>query len=120
MDFLDVDRDLRLLGAACYRGDGAEVVRLLTGRDPGLLLQQAGDGVVVALMGGTAGAEAVAQDLIGRLADRGWEGDGELAEQLTALTGGPRPTGGRCRRGWTSWPICWKAGSSTVSAGCWT
>ena len=40
MDFIDVERDLRLLSAACYRGDGAEVVRLLTGRDPGLLLQQ--------------------------------------------------------------------------------
>ncbi len=94
MDFLDVERDLRLLSAACYRGDGAEVVRVLTGRDPGVLLQQAGDGVVVALMVGTAGATGLAQDLIGRLADRGWEGDAELAEQLTALTGGP-PTGRR-------------------------
>ncbi len=71
MDFLDVDRDGRLLSAACYRGDGAEIVRVLTGRDPGLLLQQAGEGIVVALLGGTAGAAAVAQDLIGRLADRG-------------------------------------------------
>ena len=45
-------------------------------------------------MVGTDGAAPVAQDLIGRLADRGWEGDAELAEQLTALTGGP-PTGRR-------------------------
>jgi hypothetical protein len=92
VDVLDVDRDLRLLSAACYRGDGTEVVRVLAGRDPGLLLQRAGDGIVVALMAGTAGAAPVAQDLIGRLADRGWEGDVELTEQLTALSGGP-PTG---------------------------
>ena len=70
VDVLDVDRDLRLLSAACYRGDGAEVVRLLAGRDPGLLLQQAGDGIAVALMAGTDGAAPVAQDLIGRLADQ--------------------------------------------------
>jgi hypothetical protein len=67
---------------------------MLAGRDPGLLLQQAGEGVVVALMAGTAGAAAIAQDLIVRLAKRGWDGDAALAEQLTALTGGS-PTGRR-------------------------
>lgn len=94
MDVLDPDRDLRLLSSACYRGDGAEVVRVLAGRDPGLLLQQAGEGIVVALIAGTTGAETIAQDLIGRLTARGWDGDAELAEQLTAMTGGP-PTGRR-------------------------
>jgi hypothetical protein len=89
VDVLDVDRDLRLLSSACFRGDGSEVVRVLTGRDPGLLLQQAGEGVVVALLAGTAGAAPVSQDVIGRLVGRGWEGDAELAEQLRALTGGP-------------------------------
>ena len=83
-----------MLSSACYRGDGAEVVRVLAGRDPGLLLQQAGEGIVVALIAGTTGAETIAQDLIGRLAARGWDGDAELAEQLTAMTGGP-PTGRR-------------------------
>ena len=67
---------------------------MLAGRDPGLLLQQAGEGLVVALIAGTSGAATIAQDLIGRLAARGWDGDAELAEQLTALTGGP-PTGRR-------------------------
>jgi hypothetical protein len=94
VDVLEVDRDLRLLSSACYRGDGAEVVRVLAGRDPGLLLQQAGEGIMVALMAGTAGAATIAQDLIVRLAKRGWEGDAELAEQLSALTGG-LPTGRR-------------------------
>jgi hypothetical protein len=94
MDVLDADRDLRSLSSACFRGDGAEVVRVLTGRDPGLLLQTAGEGVLMALGAGTAGAAALAHDLIGRLTDRGWEGDVELAELLTAQTGGP-PTGRR-------------------------
>jgi hypothetical protein len=52
VDVLDVHRDLRLLNSACYRGDGAEVVRVLIDRDPGALLQGAGMGLVVALMAG--------------------------------------------------------------------
>ena len=90
VEVLDIERNLAALSAAGYRGDGPEIVRLLQGRDPGLLLQQAGEALIVALAMGLDTAAGLAGELVGRLTDRGWEGDDELAAQLSELSGGAR------------------------------
>jgi hypothetical protein len=64
VDSLNADADRQLSRSACYHGDGAEVVPLLFGRAPGLLLQQATEGLLVALAGDAAGAQTLTRDLI--------------------------------------------------------
>ena len=77
--------DLR--GAVC-RGDGPAVVRLLRrGLMPDDALQLIGDGLQAALLQHVEGAGEVAADCVGALRERGWSGDGELADQLAAALG---------------------------------
>ncbi|HEX2704394.1 MAG TPA: UPF0158 family protein, partial [Candidatus Lustribacter sp.] len=89
---LDLDSDRRGLAGATARRDGAAVVALLSGRDPGLLLQHAGTGLLVALTQQAEGATGLVAGLVAALTERDWCGDDELAGHLSAAAGGP-PTG---------------------------
>jgi hypothetical protein len=81
-------RDLpQLLGATARRDLGA-VRALLEGRDPGPLLQHAGDALLA--VGPEALAET-ARDLHDRLRDRDDEGDADLADALASALGGAAP-----------------------------
>lgn len=76
------------LRGALWRGDGAELVQLLTSQPwPDDALQLIGDGLLVALRQHADGA----QDLAGRcevmLRARRWDGDADLADQLQARPG---------------------------------
>lgn len=77
------------LRGAVYRGDGLAVVTLLAdpGRWPVHGLQLAGDGLLAALAASVAGTESLARRCVEELRGRGWEGDGELAEALSARLG---------------------------------
>ncbi len=79
------------LRAAVFRGDGAEIVRLLTRRPwPVDALQLIGDGLQIALAQDVEGASPVAAECVDALRARGWVGDEELAEMLQArLRAGP-------------------------------
>ena len=77
----------RLRGAV-YRGDGAEIVRLLTSRPwPVDALQLIGDGLVIAVGQDVEGASPLAAECVDALQARGWAGDEELAEVLQARLG---------------------------------
>jgi hypothetical protein len=65
---------------------------VLTGHDPGPLLQHAGDGLLIAVAQEVEGAADLVPGLVQALAERGADGDAVLAEQLFAATIGP-PTG---------------------------
>src|ERR1700741_1064840 len=90
---MDSKEQRSALRAAVYRRDGPAVVHLLRGvgaYDDSL--QLAGDGLIAALMQRVDGASEVAASLVVGLRLRGWDGDGELADQLDALLGsGPVP-----------------------------
>jgi hypothetical protein len=83
--------ELPSVRGATYRRDGPAVVEALEGRDPSSLLQHAGDGLLVALDAGTAGAASLAEEVVRQLRERAWEGDDELADQLDARAGGVSP-----------------------------
>jgi hypothetical protein len=55
--------------------------------EPADCLQFAGDGLVIALGRQAPGAREQAQDWVGRLRERGWDGDDELADQIEARLG---------------------------------
>lgn len=84
----DVLRELR---GAIHRDDGESVVAWLADRSWGDLLQHAGDGLLVALAEGVAGAPERATACAEALRARGWTGDDELADQLEARRGGAAP-----------------------------
>lgn len=87
----DNDPTAQLRGAV-YRGDAAAIVALLQRTELAEWLQLGGDGLVVALTRHAEGAATAAGQWAGRLRDRGWDGDLELAEQLDARLGtGPTP-----------------------------
>ena len=65
-----------------YRGDGAEIVALVTPDVTRDLPQIAGQAVLVALAQRTPGADANARAIITRLIERKWDGDDELRTQL--------------------------------------
>jgi hypothetical protein len=76
------------LRVAVYLGDGAGVVGPMLGRAwPEDALQLIGDGLLVALRQNTEGAEELAGRCAGLLRARGWDGDAELADQLSARLG---------------------------------
>ncbi|MFH1464716.1 MAG: hypothetical protein ABIO70_10050 [Pseudomonadota bacterium] len=83
---------LDLLRVAVYGGDGRAVVDLLTRHGPGLCLQWAGQGLLVALADGVEGATALAAQTAEALPERGLRGDEPLAEEIEAALGtGPMP-----------------------------
>jgi hypothetical protein len=73
------------LRAALARGDGADVVQVVT-RRPWLVdaLQLIGDGLLTAIGQEVDGASPLAAECEGALRARGWVGDEELAEVLHA------------------------------------
>ena len=81
-------RSGRELRSAVFRGDGAEIVRLLTRRPwPVDALQLIGDGLLIALGQDVEGASPLAAECVDALQVRGWVGDQELAEMLQARLG---------------------------------
>jgi len=81
------------LRGAVYEGDAAAVVGVLRGRPwPANALQLIGDGLIVAVGRRVQGGAVLAEACVTELRDRGWVGDGELADQLAGLLGaGPVP-----------------------------
>lgn len=76
------------LRSAVYRGDGAELVRLLgTRRLEDQDLQHIGEGLLTALAQSVAGAGKLAMACRDPLNERQWEGDGDLADELAAALG---------------------------------
>jgi hypothetical protein len=82
---------LQLLRSAVARGDGAELVALVGDSVPLEVLQLVGDGLVVAIAGGTSGARELADGCAEALRMRGWPGDEELADELEARLGRRTP-----------------------------
>lgn len=83
---------LRKFRAARHAGDGLKLVELLSGQSLAEVLQLVGDSVADAVAGRVPGAAKLAEEFIAALAERGWEGDEDLAEQLEAALGrGPVP-----------------------------
>lgn len=78
----------RRLGGAAYRGDGAEIVAMVTPDAIRELPQIAGQAVLVALAQQIPGAEAAARAVITRLSERDWDGDEQLRAQLEQGLGG--------------------------------
>ena len=76
-----------------YRGDGPAVIDLVGDQLLPLdALQLIGDGLLVALALQTQGAADLAVACMRALAQRGWDGDDVLADQLGAMLGtGPTP-----------------------------
>jgi hypothetical protein len=81
-------RDLPALRGAAARRDLGAVRSLLEDRDPGPLLQHAGDALLAI---GAAALPSAARSVAGRLRDRDDEGDVELADALDGQCGGPAP-----------------------------
>ncbi|MGK4580359.1 UPF0158 family protein [Kitasatospora sp. HPMI-4] len=68
------------------------MVELLPARPLAEVLQMVGDTVADAVVGGVAGAVELAERCVAALAERGWDGDEDLAAQLeAALSRGPAP-----------------------------
>ena len=85
------DRRAALRSAICD-GDGRRVVIALSKGLLGDLLQLAGDGLLVALAEGAAGAPDLARRCAEQLRGRAWAGDDDLADQLdAALSDRPVP-----------------------------
>ena len=85
---MDSKEQRSALRAAVYRGDGRAVVDVLRGvgaEDDSL--QLAGDGLIGAVMQRVDGAAELARGLVVGVRQRGWDGDGELADQLEAQLG---------------------------------
>lgn len=71
--------------SAVYRGDAAELVRLLGKRRlEHQDLQRVGDGLLATLAQSVAGAGELAVACRDLLTERQWEGDGDLAEEFSA------------------------------------
>jgi hypothetical protein len=83
---LPLDRDL---SAATARGDAARILLLLESSDVSMLLQAAGESLLVAAGAGAVIARDLAVRLAGQLDERGWDGDGELAALLRTDPPGP-------------------------------
>jgi hypothetical protein len=81
-------RDLPELRGATARRDLDAVRLMIEGRDPGSLLQHAGDAVLAV---GVATLPETARELARRLRERDDEGDAELADALLARLGGAAP-----------------------------
>jgi hypothetical protein len=80
------------LRGAVYRAEGEAVLPALRGRPLEPILQKAGDGLLVAVAQGIAGAPEAAARCAELLRERWWEGDEDLAVQLEAALGsGPAP-----------------------------
>ena len=81
------------LRGAVYRADDGSLVSMLTREAwPDHALQLIGDGLLGMLAGRAKGLEEVARRCVIGLRDRGWEGDGELADSIEAALGsGPVP-----------------------------
>jgi hypothetical protein len=82
------DEERSRLRGAMFRGDGAEIVQLVTRRPwPADALQLIGDGLLIALRQDVEGASSVAAECVDALQARGWVGDDELAKVLLARLG---------------------------------
>lgn len=81
-------RDLPELRGATARRDREAVGSLLAGRDPGVLLQHAGEALLAV---GPDALPDLARDVEARLRARGGDGDEELADALAARLGGTVP-----------------------------
>lgn len=80
------------LRGACYRRDANGIVEALRGRPINDVLQMAGDGLLVALDQHAPEAAELAAECETALRTRDWQGDEELADQLSAALGhGPTP-----------------------------
>ena len=81
------------LRGVVYRGDGGSLVSMLTSDPwPDHALQLIGDGLLGALAARADGVEELARRCVIGLRERGWEGDGELADGIEAALGsGPVP-----------------------------
>ncbi len=80
------------LRSAIFDADGRRIVVALSKGPWGDLLQLAGDGLLVALAQGAAGAPDLVRRCARQLRERAWEGDSDLADQLDAALGGrPAP-----------------------------
>ncbi len=77
----------RRLGGAVYRGDGREIVQLLTPEVTTELPQIAGQAALVALAQETPGADERARQIVTHLAERDWDGDDELRAELRCALG---------------------------------
>jgi Uncharacterised protein family (UPF0158) len=83
----DWDADaVKGLRGAVYRGDPS-IVDLVRGRLTDDVLQLAGDGLLDAVTHEVSGAAELATRCAAALTERGWDGDGELADQLNAAAG---------------------------------
>jgi hypothetical protein len=80
------DRRIALRGAI-FDADGRRVVVALSKGPWDELLQLAGDGLLVVLAQGVAGAPGLARRCAEQLRKRAWEGDSDLADQLDAALG---------------------------------
>ncbi len=80
------DRRVALRGAI-FDADGRRVVVALSKGPWDELLQLAGDGLLVVLAQGVAGAPGLARRCAEQLRERAWEGDDDLADQLDAALG---------------------------------
>jgi hypothetical protein len=82
--------DRAQLRAAVYQRDGARIVELVRAEPvlvDGEAFQLIGDGLIAALTDKVEGAAEAAAGCAGRLRERGWPGDDELADQLEARLG---------------------------------
>ena len=86
------ERRRRLRGLIA-QGDGASLVELLRLEPlPEDALQLIGDGLSTALTQTVEGAAELVQQCVAALRERAWDGDGDLAEQLSSgLGAGPTP-----------------------------
>ena len=75
------------LRSAIFDADGRRVVATLSKGSSGELLQLAGDGLLLAVAQGADGATELARRCAEQLRERGWEGDGDLADQLDVALG---------------------------------
>src|ERR1700712_266422 len=84
MDDVDLRRELR---GAVYRGDADAILALLPTMAPTDCLQLGGDGLLLALDEDIPGAAEQSHAWVGKLRERDWVGDAELADELAARLG---------------------------------
>ena len=90
MDDVDLRRELR---GAVYRGDVVAILALLPKMAPADCLQLGGDGLLLALDEDASGAKEQSRAWVGKLRERDWAGDAELADEFAARLGtGVAPT----------------------------
>lgn len=76
------------LRGATYRGDVTGIVQLLEGGGwANQVLQLVGDALLVGMTSASQECRELARDCVARLQARGWDGDGDLAEALSARPG---------------------------------